>query len=306
MDMMLCWTLRMYEDIKRNISITAVLRKYGYPAFDKQHYRIPCPIHHGRDANFSVSESDGLWNCFSVCGRGGSVIDLVAAFEKIDIKEAAEKLTTTFNVTPAQASVATARAIKAQVDQWKKLSSDGDVDEPVTTPLEEGYRGFNAKTISHWGIARVDNGVLIPLRNAKGKLCSYSVRRNDGKPKYDNAAGSVDCPLMGLYENKDEIIKQGFSYVTEGQFDCIHMWQNGFKNVVALRGSSLTEPQAMMLLALTSRLVLVLDGDAPGRFASLKIKERWNKVFDIKIVNLPDNKDPDDLNYKELIDTLHE
>lgn len=284
----------MYDDIKRDIRIGDVLTKYGIYHPDRESYRIPCPIHHGRDANFSVTERDGLWNCFSVCGRGGSVIDLVAALDKLDIKEAAEKLTTTFNVTPAQASVAVARAMKSQVDQWKKLSSNANIDEPETTPLEDGYRGFHAKTINHWGLARVEDGVLIPLRNSQGKLCSYSVRRNDGKPKYDNAPGTSKCLPFGLWETKDEIIKQGFSYVVEGQMDAIALWQKGYKNVVALMGSSLGEQQAMLLLNLTTRLVVVMDGDEVGRKAAQEMYKKWSKIFDITIYNIPDGLDPDE------------
>jgi DNA primase len=39
-------------------------------------WRGPCPIHGGRDANFSVDCETGLWKCFSQCGRGGDMVAL--------------------------------------------------------------------------------------------------------------------------------------------------------------------------------------------------------------------------------------
>jgi uncharacterized protein (DUF927 family)/5S rRNA maturation endonuclease (ribonuclease M5) len=38
--------------------------------------RGPCPIHQGKDDNFAVKLGTGEWFCHSVCGRGGSLIDL--------------------------------------------------------------------------------------------------------------------------------------------------------------------------------------------------------------------------------------
>src|ERR1700722_12608046 len=46
----------------------------------KQHraprWRGPCPIHKGKDSNFSVDPKTGLWYCHSVCGRGGDILEL--------------------------------------------------------------------------------------------------------------------------------------------------------------------------------------------------------------------------------------
>lgn len=41
--------------------------------------RGPCPIHKGKDDNFSVNAETGLWSCHSQCGRGGSIYDLEMA-----------------------------------------------------------------------------------------------------------------------------------------------------------------------------------------------------------------------------------
>lgn len=41
--------------------------------------RAPCPIHGGEDLNFSVREQQSgfSWRCYSVCGKGGDLIDLL-------------------------------------------------------------------------------------------------------------------------------------------------------------------------------------------------------------------------------------
>lgn len=291
----------MYDEVKRDIRIGDVLTRYGIWHPDRIDYRIPCPIHHGRDANFSVSERDGLWNCFSVCGRGGSVIDLVAALDGIEPKEAVKRLARDFNVTPAALELMAARDYRHKNERFNALrdsvGSFGSVaveEFPRTQHLEEGYRGFQSRTIEHWGLARTDTGVFIPLLNSKGDLCSYSIRRDDGNPKYDNVKGASKCMPFGLFENKADIIREGFTWVVEGQFDAITLWQKGYRNVIALQGTSLSEHQAMMILAVTSSLVLVLDGDDAGRAGAAKIKKQWSGIFDIAIFELPDGIDPDE------------
>jgi DNA primase len=321
----------MYDEIKRNVSITEVLHKYGFRAPARDSFRIACPIHGGRDANFSVDNRNGLWNCFSVCQRGGSVIDLVAALEKIDVKAAVEKLSHDFSLSSAQASTAVARATTSKVERWKTLKKPiHDVQLPDTIELEEGYRGLTRKTIDHWELRRVPmrtvyapvgsghgpdpldqygsigfgkiipSGVLIPLHNAHGGICSYSVRKDEGEPKYWNAPGISRCALFGSFANAQGIINEGRAIVVEGQLDCIGLYEHGVQNCVALMGSSMTETQAHQLLVLTSNILLMMDGDEAGKKASQEITKKWNTVFDIEIIDIPFGKDPDELTREEL------
>lgn len=291
----------MYDEVKRDIRIGDVLSRYGIPHPDRISYRIPCPIHHGRDSNFSVSEREGLWNCFSVCGAGGSVIDLVAALDDIDPKEAVRKLAKDFNIAQSALDLIAARDYQSKFQRFDSVRKSMDTDRmealesyPRTSELEEGYRGLRAGTIKHWGLARTDDGIFIPDYDSKGRICSYAIRRDDGNPKYQNLRGVSKCYPFGLSLNSGDIIKEGFAWVVEGQFDAISLWQKGYRNVIALQGSSMTEQQAMLILAVTSNLMLCMDGDSAGRLAAARIKKQWQNVFDIGIFYLPEGVDPDE------------
>jgi DNA primase len=283
-----------FADVKNSIPIHVVLTKYGVYAPARSTYSIPCPIHQGQDSNFNVNERKGLWYCFSQCQKGGSVIDLVAALEKIEFKEAAKKLQQEFNISPIHNSIASARFFSNQVDRLKKMKITSQIELPQSRPLEVGYRGLTQEAISFWRLRRTDEGVLIPLISKDGVICSYSLRRDDGKPKYDNAKGFSKCYPYGLWLNKDDIIKEGFVYLVEGQIDAVSMWQHGYKNVVAIMGSQLSEQSAMLILTVTSTLMLVMDGDEPGRKATKEIRQKWGSVFKIGQFLLPDGTDPDE------------
>jgi putative DNA primase/helicase len=51
-----------------------------------------CPIHNGKDPNFSVNAETGLWMCHSQCGRGGSIYDLEMALSSADFPDAAREV----------------------------------------------------------------------------------------------------------------------------------------------------------------------------------------------------------------------
>ena len=55
-------------------------------------WRCPCPIHNGKNDNFSVEAETGLWFCHSKCGRGGSVYDLEMALSNTDFLAAANEV----------------------------------------------------------------------------------------------------------------------------------------------------------------------------------------------------------------------
>jgi len=51
-------------------------------------WRGRCPIHGGKNHNFTVDPATGRWFCFSKCGRGGSLIDFEMTVTGADFKTA--------------------------------------------------------------------------------------------------------------------------------------------------------------------------------------------------------------------------
>ena len=70
-----------------------VLQQYGFPT--ARNGRIPCPLHNGKDNNFSYK--DHYFKCF-VCGRGGSVIDFVMELFGLTFPQACLRLNTDFHL----------------------------------------------------------------------------------------------------------------------------------------------------------------------------------------------------------------
>jgi hypothetical protein len=95
-----------FEQLKRNVPISAVLERYGITLKRRGSTLTGCcPIHQGTNKRqFSVDETKGLWRCFGDCDRGGDIINLVAELEQIDIREAALLIARWFAISSGTAT----------------------------------------------------------------------------------------------------------------------------------------------------------------------------------------------------------
>ena len=91
----------------------------------------------------------------------------------------------------------------------------------------------------------------------------------------------------------------GAVVLVEGFFDCMKVVQAGHV-CVALMGCSLSERQEKQLIAHFKQVVLMLDGDEAGRQASSEIAGRLVHRVHVRIVDLPDGKQPDQLSAWEI------
>jgi KaiC/GvpD/RAD55 family RecA-like ATPase len=55
-------------------------------------WRSPCPVHNGKDDNFSVNPETGQAHCHSVCGKGWDIIGLEQALTGCDFQHAKEQV----------------------------------------------------------------------------------------------------------------------------------------------------------------------------------------------------------------------
>jgi hypothetical protein len=89
-----------YNQLKTCVSIIMILDHYGWLRQLKgtgNTVRSTCPIHNGsNDKQFVVNIRNNTWCCFGDCRKGGSILELVAELDKIDIREAAVRIASWF------------------------------------------------------------------------------------------------------------------------------------------------------------------------------------------------------------------
>jgi len=173
-------------------------------------------------------------------------------------------------------------------------------------------KGYKREEIKKAGLAfQKENGqfidffrgrIIFPIFDLNSQVIAFSGRIFETKegPKYINSPNTIlydkSKTLYGLDKAKVEIRKKDFCILVEGYTDVILAHQEGFKNTVSVSGTSLTPFQLAILRRYTKNLYLSFDMDVAGASATKRgINLARLKGFNIKVLILPEEKDPADV-----------
>ncbi|OGE64403.1 DNA primase [Candidatus Daviesbacteria bacterium RIFCSPLOWO2_02_FULL_36_7] len=143
--------------------------------------------------------------------------------------------------------------------------------------------------------------ITFPLIDGKGKLRGFSGRvLLPAEPKYINTPQTAIFDksnfLFGLNLAKTEIRDKKEAILVEGEMDVVLPFQAGFKNIVASKGTALTEGQIDLIKKYTQNLSLGFDMDLAGDSACRRGIEIADKAgLDIKVIQLEGGKDAAEL-----------
>lgn len=143
--------------------------------------------------------------------------------------------------------------------------------------------------------------VMFPVINIRGNVVAFSGRAMPGEDKQGGKyVNTSDTPvykksanLFGINYAKNHCAER--IILVEGNMDVISLHQAGFPNTVAPMGTAFTEEQVNLLARYTKEIVLTLDADAAGQKAIKRASQMLeNTGLNVRVVTIPDGKDPDD------------
>lgn len=195
----------------------------------------------------------------------------------------------------------------------KAIRPDELIEAGLASPARSPQRGVGV-------IDKFRGRVLWPIRDQNGAatgmggriLGAEGANGRDTGPKYLNTPGT---PLFdksrSLYlidKAKASMRKSGQAVIVEGYTDALMAHQAGFDNVVASLGTALTPGQVALLTRYAKRIALAYDVDAAGQKAGtfgvqalqaligqLAATESGIELDEVRVVRLPDGKDPDEV-----------
>ncbi len=142
--------------------------------------------------------------------------------------------------------------------------------------------------------------IIFPLRSSTGRVVGFSARTLGAEePKYINTPETPVFEkrrfLYNLDLAKQEIKRSREAVLVEGEMDAIALFEKGIKNVVAAKGTALTQDQAALIARFADTVKICFDRDAAGLEATKKgILLAQSVGLEIKAVLLPQGKDPDE------------
>ena len=140
--------------------------------------------------------------------------------------------------------------------------------------------------------------LMFPIFDVRGSVVAFGGRVLDNSmPKY------VNSPETVVYSKGKHLYALNFAknvdsknlVVVEGYMDTISLYQRGINNVVASLGTALTESQGRILKKYAEEIVISYDADTAGQTATMRGLNLLNDIgCNVKVLTVPDGKDPDD------------
>jgi DNA primase len=311
-----------FKAIKQAVPIEQVLDRYGVKLKRTgKELRGRCPIHKGEGTDtFHANTEKNAFHCFS-CNAKGNVLDLVAVIENCSVRDAALKLKDWFSfATPPQGTAPSAEPAKDAQPATEEESGDrGQPNKPLNFTLRGidhahpylAQRGIDKETAEYFGVGffsgkgSMAGRIVIPIENERGELVAYAGRSIDGtEPKYKLPAGFKKSQVLFNLCRALEEDSAGTVVLVEGFFDCMKVTQAEHV-CVALMGCSLSKEQEGQLVAHFRQVVIMLDGDEAGLNAAAAMAVRLAHKVWVRVVDVPDGRQPDQLSTSELQDLIH-
>ena len=193
----------------------------------------------------------------------------------------------------------------------RQIRADELVEVGLAQPRQGGRGG---------AYDRFRDRVVFPIRDMNGTAVGLGGRilpaiADDGRdhgPKYLNSPATPlfdkSRTLYLIDRAKGSIRKTGQAVIVEGYTDALMAHQAGFDNVVASLGTALTPGQVAVLTRYGKRIALAYDVDAAGEKAGtfgvnaleaiipqLAAADTGVELDEVRVVRLPDGKDPDEV-----------
>ncbi len=150
---------------------------------------------------------------------------------------------------------------------------------------------------------RFRNRIIFPIFNIRDEVIAFGARIVDSNvknsPKYLNSPETIifnkSKNLYGLNWAREELRRTDSAIIMEGYTDVIRAHKQGLKNAVASLGTSLTLEQAKLLDRYVSTVYIAYDADTAGGKATVRgLEILKNAGLNVKVIQLPADKDPDD------------
>lgn len=284
------------KEIFNKIDVRKVLDYYGVQYTPKgDELVMHCPFHpklrgkEDKNPSFSINANKKLYACWS-CPAKGNIYQLVMRLE-LDAGAKSCDYATALKIICEINNISVDGVFRVDKDSFNDDLSIDDIfdNEPVVqevfndSVLNKFYlkkhnyfldRGFKPETLKTFEMGFGTKGLdkdrcIFPVRNIECGLVGWTGRAvlNTMKPKWLHRPKDRFYTTLNLF-NIDKALKYildtGDVYVVESVGNCMRLWECGYRNVVAVLGSKMSEVQASMLCDYANRIYLLYDNDDAG------------------------------------------
>jgi len=279
------------DHLKSKINIVDVISDHLKLIKKGSEYVSLCPFHNEKTPSFSVSQSKQIYKCFG-CGKSGDAISFIMDYESKNFVDSIKYLSDRFN-------------INIEFEENKKK-----YNKPIPR-LEK----INFNWIDYFKIKRsISNNTLLkfgisqsiewmPKAQKEINVICFNYYKNGELINIKFRGPNKDFKLNKdselIFYNLDSIKDYDTVIITEGEIDCMTLYECGFHNVISVpNGASLNGPGKLEYLnncweyfENKKEIILCTDSDVPGYNLREELARRLGKDKCKKITLKNDCKD---------------
>lgn len=255
------------EQVKKSANVVEVVGRHVELKKEGVNLVGLCPFHNEKSPSFKVSATKNIYKCFG-CGKSGDSIEFLMEHLKISYLDAIKNLADFYKIELVEeknepVKVYTKPVLKqGQISaKWLQYFSD---------------RGITGSTLADFKISMVSE--WMPKAGAQVDTICFNYFRSgeliNVKYRADNKDFKLSKDAELIFYNLDSIAGKETVVITEGEIDCLSVYQVVDKKQVAVisvpngatNGSQRLDYLGNCFEAFKSvkNIVLMLDGDAPG------------------------------------------
>ena len=318
------------DQMKESIDIEALFNWLGVQIRKKstRELRAKCPIHGGlNDTSLSFLKPTRTWKCWSKSCEteyGGDIIGLIRAVQRCSFQEAVLLLSQITGISIdkevdeetlvsfAQAKIVNDITSEVENRQFKQLTIIKDRRSDRSGQEYFINRGLSKNTLKYFDVGGLYKDsvqierIIIPVRDDKGQLIGIQGRRIDEVKdvKYRTEGFDKGEILYNLDRAKDYLGRSPTLILVEGVTDVWTLWEMDYYNVVSSLGVGLSPSQIALLIKYAMNIIVLFDGDPAGLKGFRQLKKEGGMGLNIYKIDIPDEKDPADVDRKWLSSEL--
>lgn len=324
--------------IKQIVDPESVINYLGFRIVKRgpKELRGPCKVHGGDNITaFRFNLETRTWCCYTRHCEGDTDRDLVGLVQKtlgVSFPEAVKFLADLAGINLEDENVLSEKYLEMKHQQeMRREIRQVQSTAPVTSffpeqvleellPKRSSYfldRGFPAELLDFYEIGGYTDGKgvhreTIPIRDEYGNLLTISGRRTDSDedPKYlllkniNKGDTLYNLEVAKNYVGNVAAGEDRALVLVEGFVDVWGLALQGVYNVVAAMGTDITPTQRDLLCKYAENVIVMLDPDDAGRAGAERIQKLLEKHVNVRVVTLPDGKDPKYFTYGDVIEYL--
>jgi len=223
-----------------------------------------CPFHNEKTPSFNVSPAKNIYKCFG-CGKSGDGISFLMEHQKISFIEAIKWAAEKFNIEMEE--VKTKKKYEPPVQRLEKLGTKSlDWFEKERKISNNTLLRFNITESKEWMPQFKQDAIAICFNYYQdGKLVNIKFRGPKKSFKL-----SKDAKL--IFYNIDAIKDEETAIITEGEIDCLSLYECGIYNAVSVPNGAAPGNQRLEYLdncweyfERKTKVILMVDNDEPGK-----------------------------------------